>query len=384
MPDIRFLEGEFDRAIADRQEPAASNVVGFNGRPEASERERRFRLLLDALPTAVYTTDAQGRVTYFNDAAIELWGHRPELGTAEWCGSWKLYDSGGAPMPHDRCPMAIALRENRKIRGDEAVAERPDGTRVPFAAYPTPLHDQSGSLIGAVNTMIDLTDRKRAEAEQAMLMREVHHRVRNTLAIAQAIVGSTAKSSETIEGFKDALIGRISALARTHLLLSDSTKTSVPFGIMVHNELDPFDDSSGARVVIEGPDVEVSSRQAVPLGMVLHELTTNSAKYGALSTLGGRVDAIWRIVIEANHRTLSFDWIESGGPMVTAPLRKGFGSQLLEAVIPRQIHGDARIDYRPDGVRIAISLPLPPEPPEKAPKAAAKRAKAAKATAGSA
>ena len=112
---------------------------------------------------AVYTTDAAGRITYYNEAAAELWGHRPVLGKNEWCGSWRLLWPDGSPMRHDECPMAVALRERRPIRGAEAAAERPDGTRVPFLAYPTPLWDESGALVGAVNTLIDITERKGAE-----------------------------------------------------------------------------------------------------------------------------------------------------------------------------------------------------------------------------
>ena len=98
--------------------------------------------LLEALPVAVYTTDAEGRITYYNQAAAELWGHRPELGSSQWCGSWRLYWPDGRPLPHDECPMAIALKEGRPVRGVAAVAERPDGTRVPFLPYPTPAAGQ--------------------------------------------------------------------------------------------------------------------------------------------------------------------------------------------------------------------------------------------------
>jgi PAS domain S-box-containing protein len=101
-------------------------------------RCQRFRELLDALPAAVYTTDAAGRITYYNDAAASLWGHRPTLGSSEWCGSWKLFWPDGTPLPHDECPMAVALKEDRAVRGTEAAAERPDGTRVPFIPLPDP------------------------------------------------------------------------------------------------------------------------------------------------------------------------------------------------------------------------------------------------------
>ena len=119
--------------------------------------------LIRALPAAIYTTDAAGRITFYNEAAAELWGCRPELGKSEFCGSWKLYWPDGRPMPHGQCPMALALKEQREVRGMEAVAERPDGTLVHFAPYPTPLYDASGTLIGAVNMLIDISDRKRAD-----------------------------------------------------------------------------------------------------------------------------------------------------------------------------------------------------------------------------
>jgi two-component system CheB/CheR fusion protein len=122
-----------------------------------------FREVLEALPAAVYITDPAGRITYYNEAAATLWGHRPELGKSEWCGSWKLFWPDGSPLPHGECPMAMAVKERRPIRGMEAVAERPDGRRVPFIPYPTPIYDASGTFIGAVNMLVDITDRKRAE-----------------------------------------------------------------------------------------------------------------------------------------------------------------------------------------------------------------------------
>jgi PAS domain S-box-containing protein len=123
--------------------------------------------ILDALPVAVYATDPQGRITYYNQAAADLWGHEPSLGRDYWCGSFKLFWPDGTPLAHDQCPMAIALKTQKPVRGVEAVAERPDGKRVPFAPYPTPLFDSSGALIGAVNMLIDISGRKSGErAEQ--------------------------------------------------------------------------------------------------------------------------------------------------------------------------------------------------------------------------
>jgi PAS domain S-box-containing protein len=125
--------------------------------------------LLEALPVAVYTTDAAGRITFYNRAAAQFWGHNPELGTSQWCGSWRLYWPDGRPLPHDECPMAIALKEGREVRGVEAIAERPDGTRVRFLPYPTPLRDASGRLIGAINLLMDVSERHDAALESARL-----------------------------------------------------------------------------------------------------------------------------------------------------------------------------------------------------------------------
>ena len=366
MSGVSFLEGEFERAVAAHSEET-SNVVDLHPHADrAAARERRFFCFIDTLPAAIYTTDASGRITFYNEAAAEFWGHHPPLGTSEWCGSWKLFWPDGTPLAHADCPMAMALKENRPIRGVEAIAERPDGTRIPFIPYPTPLYDEHGRMVGAVNMLVDISDRKHSDAQHAMLVREVHHRVRNTLAIAQAIVGSTAKTSDTVESFKDSLIGRISALARTHLLMSDG-RTALPFEMMLRNELDPFSDSSGTRVTMNGPPVDISTRHVVPIGMALHELTTNSAKYGALSELGGRVDVSWRIITEATKRQLEFEWIESGGPVVATPGRKGFGSQLLDVVLPRQVSATTKVDYRPEGLHVRVTLPLSREQIETAP-----------------
>jgi PAS domain S-box-containing protein len=358
------LKGEPERAGAAPQSAAAGNVVPLDGlwRPPADQNgERRFRELLDAMPAAIYLTDAKGRITYFNEAAAALWGRRPTLGVSKWCGSWKLFWPDGTPMPHDTCPMALALAEDRPVRGMEAVAERPDGTRVSFVPYPTPLHDESGKLTGAVNMLIDISERKRADEQQALLARELHHRVKNTLATVQAIMGSTSRSAATVEAFKDAMIGRIGALAKTHLLLSEEGET-VTFADILRSELDPFDDGSKKRIRLSGPRVEVAARLAVALGMAIHELTTNAARYGALSVYGGKVSVRWTVSEDDGRRQLEFHWVESGGPPVSPPVKQGFGSRLLDTVLPGQIQAQSRIRYRPKGLRVYCKLPLPAEP----------------------
>src|SRR5262249_46541574 len=125
--------------------------------------------LLEALPVAIYMTDAEGRITFYNQAAADLWGHRPEIGKDRWCGSWRLYWPDGRPMPHDACPMAIPLKEGRAVRGVEAILERPDGKRIRFCPYPTPLRDSSGRITGAINLLMDVSGRHQAGLESALL-----------------------------------------------------------------------------------------------------------------------------------------------------------------------------------------------------------------------
>jgi PAS domain S-box-containing protein len=137
---------------------AARDIGSSDAGQDYSARE-----ILGALPEAVYVTDAEGRITFYNEAAAQLWGVRPELGRSKFCGSWKLYWPDGTPLPHAECPMATALKEKRPIRGREAIAERPDGVRVRFLPFPSPLFDAQGELTGAVNILVDLTERNFGE-----------------------------------------------------------------------------------------------------------------------------------------------------------------------------------------------------------------------------
>lgn len=142
-----------------RSKSQYSSTDGLKG---ATDVGQQFQMI-DALPEAVYVTDAEGHLTHFNPAAVEFSGRTPELGTDQWCVTWKLFYPDGTPMPHEDCPMAIAIKEGRSIKGAEAIAERPDGERIWFEAYPSPLRDDDGNITGAINMLIDITDRKQAE-----------------------------------------------------------------------------------------------------------------------------------------------------------------------------------------------------------------------------
>jgi PAS domain S-box-containing protein len=327
------------------------------------ESERRFRGLLEALPAAIYTTDAAGRITFYNEAAAELWGHRPELGESEWCGSWRLYSPDGRPMPHDECPMAVALKENRSVRGEEAIAERPDGARVPFIPYPTPLRDATGMLVGAVNMLVDITDRKRAEERQKALLDELNHRVKNTLATVQSIAGQTIRGADVPKDVREAFERRLLALSRTHDHLTRAGWESADLESILHDIFAPYQGDAGrneigGRIRLEGEPVRLKPKPALTLAMVLHELATNAAKYGSLSAPDGVLTVSWAVTDGEAGRGLRIEWQESGGPAVRQPQRRGFGSRLLERGITKELKGSAQISFDPAGVRCFMWIPV--------------------------
>jgi PAS domain S-box-containing protein len=319
------------------------------------DSEQRMRDLLEALPAAVYTTDAAGRINFFNKAAVEMAGRTPAPND-EWCVTWKLYWPDGTPLPHNECPMAIALKENRAIRGAEAVAERPDGTRVPFIPYPTPLRDADGNLLGAINMLMDITERKRAENAQKVLIDELNHRVKNTLATVQSLANQTARHAGSLSDFTTTFEGRLLALAHAHDLLTIRNWQEVPLEALIHDIVAPV--VGEGRVLTAGPHVDLNPRTALNVTMVLNELLTNASKYGALSSSQGSVSVRWNLRTEQTRKMLECDWRESGGPEVRPPKRRGFGSRLMERCIERDLGGEFDLVFDPEGARCRLMIPI--------------------------
>jgi PAS domain S-box-containing protein len=435
--------------------------------------------LLELLPVAVYMTDADGRITFFNDAAAELWGQRPQLGSAQWCGSWRLYWPDGRPLSHDECPMAMTLKEGRPVRGIDAIAERPDGTRVHFLPYPTPLRDASGQLTGAINLLVDvterrkselesarlaaivassddaivsktldgeitswndgatrifghtaeemigqpitriiplelhanekqilarlrrgeridhyettrvakdgrcvdvsltvsplrdkagnvvgaskvgrdITERKQAEALQRLLMDELNHRVKNTLATIQAIAGQSLRRAKNPADFVVSFNGRVQALARAHDLLTQTKMQGADVIDLVREQV-VFGAADDNRISSSGPGLVLESQAAVHLALVLHELATNARKHGALSVPTGRLAVEWEMQTGGKRNDLVLEWKESGGPKVSTPKRRGFGSTLIERTLSAH-GGEVSMRYGAEGVTCRITLPLP-------------------------
>jgi PAS domain S-box-containing protein len=308
--------------------------------------------LLDAVQEAVITTDLEGRVLYWNRFAESLYGW-----TAEEAIGRHVVELKGAPNDQESAEKVMAVLQAGGTWSGELLLRRRDGTTFPAHVSDGPVHDDAGNLIGIVGISYDITPRKEAEEKQSLLIRELHHRVKNTLSTVQAIMGTTARSTQSVAEFQAAFTGRIQALARTHDLLAEDHSQAVPFLDLLQAELSPYDTISGKRVVLKGPNILLNSQVAVPLGMAIHELTTNAAKYGALKDSKGVVTVDWHEVWDGG-RKLSFCWNEHDGPPVKLPTREGFGTQLLNRLLSAQTGAEVRIDYEPDGLRVAALIPL--------------------------
>jgi two-component sensor histidine kinase len=208
------------------------------------------------------------------------------------------------------------------------------------------------------NAQSEIEERKQAQTQQSLLIRELHHRVKNTLATVQAVVGATARSALSIDDFYQAFVGRIISLANTHSLLTEAVWQTASLREILEKELRPYNDTRGERIVLNGPVVELPSEAAVPIGMAIHELTTNAAKYGALSVPGGRVFVSWEAEPAEDGTRLKLVWEERGGPAVSLPKRQGFGSRLLHRVLATQLNAKVEMDFNPSGLRVAIDAVL--------------------------
>ncbi len=480
--------------------------------------------LIDAIPAAIYTTDASGRINLYNKAAVELWGRTPDCGDERWCGSWRLFEIDGRRMRHDRCPMARALKSGKPSRGEKAVAERPDGSRVTFLAHPTPIRNAKGAIIGAVNMLLDITaqeaveselksrieqvktvselgmlalasdrhetlfeqaverlatalnveftkileyrpasndlimragvgwpagsvgevtvdagsdsqagytlsvnepvivddleietrfhgpnllldnhvvsgistviggrgkepfgvlgvhttarrsftaddihllqsvanilttaiERRTFESRQAVLQRELSHRVKNILSVIQAIARQTGQNAGDLDAFRCGFEKRLMSLSRTHDLLIEGGWSGASLGAVADTIL--ANQIGAEQIELDIEDIRISPAGTQAVSMVFHELMTNAAKYGSLSTTGG-VQCVGRHE-GGKDGIYALIWRETGGPPVVPPTRLGYGSKLVETIIQIQFNGHLTVDWRPDGLIVTCRLPL--------------------------
>jgi PAS domain S-box-containing protein len=329
-------------------------AIDINSRKQAEAAEWRLAAIVESSDDAIVSKDLNGIITSWNRGAERLFGYEAE----EVIGK-----SITILIPADRQdeePRILErLRRGERVDHFETVRRRKDGRPIEISLTVSPVKDDSGRIIGASKIARDITERKRLEEQLLLVNRELHHRVKNTLATVQAVIASTARRAQTVDEFQQAVMDRIASLAKTHTLLIEKEHGGASIKDILNSELAPYDDGTGQRVRLAGPDVRLPSEIAVAFGMAVHELTTNAAKYGAFSLPSGRVEVTWSPEEQADGCRLNLAWQEQDGPLVEKPARQGFGSVLLHRALGRQLGGEVETTFASDGLRVRISAMLP-------------------------
>ncbi|RXH20866.1 PAS domain S-box protein [Bradyrhizobium guangzhouense] len=318
----------------------------------AKESERLARSILASANEAVIVCDRMGKVTHINGAAERICAESPIGKGFDEAIELTFAEASELMSGTDIVAMAAS---GTPVQGLEAAVKTSstDVTDVMISA--APLIVSGDRTQGCVVTLINLSQRKAAERRQALLMGELDHRVKNTLAMVLAISARTASHERTIEDFQKAFSGRIQALAATHTLLSNASWENLQIKDVLGVELAPYTTLSGGRIAMDGLDIPVDSKTAVSLGLVFHELTTNAVKYGALSTRAGKL-AVRRIgLVEGD--ALLIEWEERDGPLVTPPTSSGFGQTLISRSLGSGPSGGTKLEFRPTGVVCQIMIP---------------------------
>lgn len=335
-------------------------VLDITDRKHTEERlrdtTRRLNTVLENASVAIFVMDERQHCTYMNPAAETLTGYT----LAETQGR-PLHDvvhhiyPDGRPFPIEECAIDRAFPENNKEQGEEVFVHK-DGSFYPVAFTASPIRDDNARTIGTIIEVRDIASEKAAKGRQALLIGELHHRVKNTLATVQAVMDFTLRTSETMETFRQGMTGRLSSLARSHTILTENEWDGADLREIICAELEPYDD--GERLTLDGATFHIPVNFAVPFAMAVHELTTNAVKYGALSVPDGRLTVGWTTERTEGGTRLHLEWIESNGPLVTPPTRRGFGSTLLARVLAGQFGGIVDVNFPPEGARVRIQAEI--------------------------
>ncbi len=314
---------------------------------ESREKFRWLASIVECSDDAIIGTNLDAIITSWNKGAERLFGYLAE-------------EAIGKPVAmlippereHEEHAILSRVRRGDGVDHFESIRRRKDGTLIDISLTLSPVRGADRKVVGASGICHDITERKRSEAQISILAREAEHRAKNLLANVEAIV--RLSNSDTPDGLKEAIGGRIRALANVHSLFVQSRWTGAELGSLVKQELSPYSRDGDMRTQIDGPTVVLKPEFAQAIAVALHELATNATKYGALSVAEGRVCVEWS---RAADGQLVVRWTEVGGPPVNPPTRKGFGTYTVEAMIRGHVLGDVRLDWRAEGLACEIALP---------------------------
>ena len=311
--------------------------------------------VLTLVADSVICTDEDGRILVFNPAAEHSFGYS----ASEVIGQpveMLLPQSDRAEHVRQVHNFALGDGAANRLMGHrrEVRGRRKNGEVFPGEAMVSRQTVDGKTILTVVHR--DITERKELEELRKAVGRELDHRMRNLLAVINSLISLSAASAMNVEEFKESLIGRLAALATAQSsLLGKQQMTGL--SELFLGELAQYQSPDGAKVAIEGPPVSVGPRAAQTLALAIHELATNSAKYGALSKAGGRVAVTFALKDEGGQDLLAIKWREEGGPPVKPPVREGFGTRLIKQVVARALRADVAMEFRPEGLVCRMTLP---------------------------
>ena len=322
-----------------------------------AETQRRLDAVLNNASVSIFLMDDRQQCVYMNAAAEQLTGFRLD----ETQGR-PLHDvvhhtrPDGSHFPVDECPIDRAFPENNNQQGEEVFVHK-DGHFYPVAFTASPVRDEASKTVGTIIEVQDISERKRAQEHQRLLIDELNHRVKNTLAIVQSIAQQTFKGDAASPETREAFEGRLAALASAHNLLNQKKWESVSMTAIVEDAVKPFRSVAGG-FSIDGPDFHMAPQTAVTFALAINELATNAAKHGALTLPQGCVAISWTIQVSGDDQCLQLLWIESDGPRVKPPSLRGFGTRMLQRALANELGGEVNLDFRPEGLVCKVEAPL--------------------------
>lgn len=319
------------------------------------DAQEKLYAALEASNTGTWRWDIQRDIVEWDPAKGKLFGLPP--------ASWPRTAAGFLNLVHPDDREHVRGIIDRQIScGDSVEFEfrvlLPDGSERWIYDRSRTILDGDGRPLYMIGACLDITERKHAEERQTLLLHELNHRVKNTLATVQSLASQTLRSSHSLEGFEKAFMARLMALSSTHDVLTQTMWECALLNEILAAELRPHGGIDGQRIIARGETVRLKPQQVLSLGMAFHELATNAAKYGALSSPGGIIEVTWAAAAESNDRSLKILWRERGGPAVVAPERRGFGRRLIERSIAHELGGRLEMDFSPAGLECTIQVPL--------------------------
>lgn len=329
-------------------------ALSFADISEARAGEERLKGLIDSVLAFVGVLSVDGILLEANEPAIAAAEDERDqlIGRPFWDCFWWDVDQA----TKDRLKRAVAAAANGKRARYDAEIRVVGDRRIWIDFQIAPVFNAAGEVTELIPSGVDISERKDAEAHRELLIRELSHRVKNTLATIQSIAGQSVRAAKSMDEFRSSFSARLRAIAASHDLLVDFDQDVVPVEALVEGQVLQYT-ANKKQLVVTGESFDLPGDVAHALGLVLHELATNAAKYGALSSDAGTVSVSWVVKNDGDQSKLVLAWRESGGPEVKAPTRRGFGSRLIERCLaPTGDH--ARIDYDPRGLSCDIMMVL--------------------------